>query len=131
MMKHFLGTKVFHTGLQVGVCCFYKLRYNYCGHIWTCQRYFTYIFNLPYHPVLVFGVPASGVGNNRLSLIFRRQLSLSRGLTSIKLCADRSFLTHSDQAFLGIPRPRGPGIDLVNTTTGFSDMSIPCKTWFH
>lgn len=33
MMKHFLGTKVFHTGLQVGVCCFYKFCYNYYGHI--------------------------------------------------------------------------------------------------
>ena len=44
------------------------------------------------------------MGNTRLSLIFRRQFSMSRGLTSIKLCADRSFFTgleRSYESFLG------------------------------
>ena len=71
------------------------------------KNWLTYTSQSSFDVKGVVVVPASGVGNARLSLIFRRQLSLSRRLTSIKLCADRSFLTHSNQVFLGLPRPRG------------------------
>ena len=72
--------------------------------VFSCFRFFRLNKTLPYFTIQFWCLACCRFtcirGWQYKYLILRRQLSLSRGLTSIKLCADRSFLTHSDQVFL-------------------------------